>query len=129
MTIKNASHKTIMVVEDNDITREGLVNILRREGLQVVAFEDGQPALDYLDAGHRPDLIVLDMLMPVVDGWHFLRTMQKWPAPLSIPIIVITGAVLGEKWPEAHGCAGFLPKPFEGSQLLAEIKRCLEHEE
>jgi CheY-like chemotaxis protein len=130
MTAPNTFNKTIMVVEDNDILREGLVTIIRHAGYQVLAFADGQPALDFLDTGHQPDLVILDMLMPVVDGWQFLRAVQQWPTPAKFPIIIITGAVLGEEWPEAHGCAGFLHKPFEGNTapcrdqtLLGEVIR------
>jgi len=125
MAIKKAPHKKIMVVEDNEATREGLIFVLQREGFNVVAFEDGQPALDYLGDGQHPDLIVLDILMPVLDGWDFLWALQKAPVSFQVPIIVITGAILSNEWLEAHDCAGFLRKPFEGEQLLAEIERCL----
>jgi CheY-like chemotaxis protein len=111
----------ILVVEDNDICREGLATVLRREGYAVVPLPNGRDALDYLEAGPPPDLILLDMLMPVVDGWHFLgRLPQTHP-----PVIVVTATILTREWAQTHGCAGFLRKPIEPEELLAEVRGCL----
>jgi CheY-like chemotaxis protein len=111
----------ILVVEDNDLAREGLALALRKEGYEVVPVRHGQEALDYLEAGSSLDLILLDMLMPVLDGWHFL---QKSPHP-SAPIIITTGTILSREWADTHGCAGFLRKPIASEDLLAEVHRCL----
>jgi CheY-like chemotaxis protein len=63
----------LLIVEDNDVTREGLATLLRREGFTVELAAHGRQALDYLNTGARPDVILLDMLLPVLDGWHFLE--------------------------------------------------------
>jgi CheY-like chemotaxis protein len=112
---------TILVVEDNDLAREELTLTLRREGYEVVPARDGQEALDYLKAGPSPDLILLDMLMPVLDGWQFLK---KTPQP-STPTIITTSTILTREWATTHGCAGFLHKPFDNDDLLLEVHRCL----
>ncbi len=110
-----------MVVEDNDLSREELALTLRKAGYEVISVHHGREALDYLEVGPSPDLILLDMLMPVLDGWHFL---QKSPHP-SAPIIITTSTILTREWATAHGCAGFLRKPISTEELLAEVHRCL----
>src|SRR5579871_534790 len=104
----------ILVVEDNDLAREGLSLTLRKEGYDVVPAHHGQEAMDYLEAGSTPDLILLDMLMPVLEGWHFL---QRSPHP-SAPIIITTATILSREWADTHGCAGFLRKPIASEDLL-----------
>jgi len=117
--------KTILVVEDNDIQRESLAIVLRCEGYSVMLAEDGKQALERLRDGQLPDLIILDMLLPVVDGWRVLAALKADPRLSGVPIIVVTGTVLGREWAESHGCAGSLNKPIEVGPVLAEIRRCL----
>ena len=62
--------------------------------------------------------------MPVLDGWHFLDRLKKSPHG-SVPVVVTTGTILSREWAAAHGCAGFLKKPVEEADLLAEFRRCL----
>jgi CheY-like chemotaxis protein len=116
---------TILVVEDNDVAREGLAAILRREGYTVALAANGQEALDRLKDHPAPALILLDMLMPVLDGWHFLEQLQCDLPRATVPIIVTTGTILSRAWAESHGCAGFVRKPIETDALLTEIRRCL----
>jgi CheY-like chemotaxis protein len=114
-----------LVVEDNDVAREGLAVALRREGYGVVPAANGQEALDHLHTGPRPDLVLLDMLMPVLDGWHFLeRLPRESPAPLP-PVVVMTSINLTREWALDHGCHGFLRKPIETNRLLEEVRRCV----
>lgn len=114
---------TILVVEDNEIARTGLAVILQKAGYRVVAAKDGQQALDYIHAGRSPDLVLLDMLMPVLDGWHFLEVLRR--ERVSLPVVVTTGTILTREWARQNGCAGFLRKPIEAQPLLAEVRRCL----
>jgi len=116
--------KTIMVVEDNAIAREGLAVILRRHGFNVIAFENGLDALNHMATGTTQDLILLDMLMPVLDGWHFLQHVKGLPAG-SAPVVVTTGTILTREWAAQNGCAGFLRKPIDEDELLDEINRLL----
>ncbi len=117
MSSRNA---VILLVEDNDICRKELTDTLSKEGYEVVPLRHGQEALDYLDKNPAPDLILLDMLMPVLDGWHFLERLK-----MPVPVIITTGTVLTREWAASHGCAGFLRKPIETDDLLAEIRCCL----
>jgi CheY-like chemotaxis protein len=118
-------NKTVLVIEDNIVTCEGLGVILRNAGYAAALASHGAAALDYLDNRPAPDLILLDMLMPVMDGWHFLEALQNRPRPPAVPVLVMTGTVISRQWAEDHGCAGFLRKPVEVGPLLEEIQRCL----
>jgi CheY-like chemotaxis protein len=116
--------KTILVVEDNEATREGLVSVLRRQGYDAITATDGGAALALLAGGTSPDLIVLDMLMPSVDGWRFLKRVKATPHAAT-PIVITSGTCLSDEWAADNGCAGFLRKPFDDAQLVAEIGRVL----
>src|SRR5438128_628107 len=83
------SSQTVLVVEDNDEAREGLAVLLRREGYEVLLAEHGEEALGHLRAGPRPALVLLDMLMPVLDGWHFLARLCQNESP--VPVVIMTG--------------------------------------
>jgi len=116
----------LLVVEDSDVTRECLTAVLRQAGYAVRQAGDGREALNRLWEDPPPDLIVLDMLLPVLDGWHFLEQLKADARLAAVPIVVTTATVLSQEWAATHGCAGFLRKPFEPEDLLAEVRRCLD---
>jgi CheY-like chemotaxis protein len=114
---------TLLVVEDNEAAREGLAFVLRRAGFNVLTAADGRRALQLLWSEPPPEVILLDMLLPVLDGWHFLERLRRGgPHP---PIIVTTATFLSREWAKDHGCAGFLRKPVDEEALLAEVRRCM----
>jgi two-component system response regulator MprA len=114
-----------LLVEDDKVVREGLAIILRRAGYAVLPAANGQEALAALRGGLRPDLILLDMLVPVVDGWRFLEQRRREPALAAFPVLVMTGlSVASAEWAAALGAAGFLRKPVEPEGLLREVRRC-----
>jgi CheY-like chemotaxis protein len=119
-----AARKTILVVEDNEVVREGTASLLRAEGYAAATAGHGREALDYLRANPPPDLILLDLTMPVLDGWRFLEELRNEPGASHVPVVVATAAVKREG-ALAKGCAGYLHKPFEIASLLAEVRRCL----
>jgi CheY-like chemotaxis protein len=114
---------SILIIEDNDLAREGLATILREEGYGPTLLANGRQALDYLRCGNRPDLILLDMLLPVLDGWKFLDELEHWSKPVNAPIVVMTGTILTPEWAAQRGCAGFLRKPIEAGRLMEVVKR------
>jgi CheY-like chemotaxis protein len=116
--------KRVLLVEDDAVTRQALALALRGDGYEVVPKANGREALDVLEAGPPVDLIVLDMLMPVLDGWHFLQKLTARHGRPA-PVIVTTASILTREWALDHGCAGFLHKPVEPEALLAEARRCL----
>ena len=116
---------TVLVVEDDAVSRANFAYALRQAGYHVVTAANGVQALRCVRSGPIPDVILLDMLMPQLDGWHFLDELKRHSASLSIPIIVTTSTILTPQWATTHGCAGFLHKPVEEEALLAEVKCCL----
>src|SRR5947209_6203489 len=80
--------KTILVVEDDDVTRAGFGLVLSDHGYTVGLAADGKEALDYVQANGPPVLIILDMLMPRMDGWQFLK--RRDPGWRSVPVVVTT---------------------------------------
>jgi CheY-like chemotaxis protein len=116
--------KRLLVVEDNEVAREGLAAVLRPAGYEVILASNGQEALNVLATGPAPDLILLDMLLPVLDGWQFLNLTRSQGRPP--PIIVTTGTILTPEWARDYGCQGFLRKPIDADALLEEVRRCLD---
>jgi CheY-like chemotaxis protein len=114
--------KNVLIVEDNPIARESLAAILEREGYEVAAFENGLQGVDYLATNPIPDVIVLDMLLPVLDGWQFLDRMSVMNLKPKPWIILTSGhPAIGRDWALAHGCNGFLRKPIAAGALFEEI--------
>jgi twitching motility two-component system response regulator PilH len=112
----------ILVIEDNEIERTGLVSVLGKEGFQVVGVPNGQEALDQLQT-QPTDVILLDMLMPNVDGWHFLQMQQADPQLSNIPVVVVTGlAVATDDWAQELGASGLVKKPIETEQLVQKLR-------
>jgi CheY-like chemotaxis protein len=115
------SHK-LLIVEDDPETRCGLLLCLAGEGYQADAVANGQEALDYLHAATElPRLILLDLKMPVMDGWHFLRARAGDAALVGIPVLVVTGEPATD--PVALGAVGIVVKPVNEATLLEEIGR------
>jgi CheY-like chemotaxis protein len=122
--------KTVLVVEDSDMEREGLAAVLRRAGYTALTAASGQEALACLRGSPRPDLVLLDMLLPGIDGWDLLQGQkgasgpQRNPALAGIPVLIITGMGIGSpEWAAALGAAGYLHKPLEIASLLDTVRR------
>lgn len=80
----------ILVIEDSHLSRRAIAKILQRQGHEVVEAHNGQQGLEMVSQG-QPDCILLDLLMPEVDGWEVLQTLRRWQTP--IPVIVITADI------------------------------------
>ena len=116
----------ILVVEDNDLNREMLSRRLVKRGYELVYAGDGQEAVDKA-AAMRPDLILMDMSLPVMDGWEATRRIRENAALAAVPIIALTAHAMSgdrEKAIEA-GCNDYEPKPVELPSLLEKIERLL----
>jgi CheY-like chemotaxis protein len=101
----------ILVVEDDRDLREGLCEALRLEGYEVVCVEHGEAALRHLRTGVRPCVILLDLMMPVMDGWTFRQEILKDQALAAIPVVVMTAASPGQA--KAVMSAAVLYKPLQ----------------
>jgi CheY-like chemotaxis protein len=108
---------SILVVEDHRTIREGLVQALAHEGFVGIPAANGQEALDYLKSGGNASVIVLDLTMPVMNGWTFRQQQQDDPRLANIPTIVLSGA---ESRPFGSDIpAAILQKPVDFRMLLA----------
>jgi CheY-like chemotaxis protein len=117
----------IMLVEDNEVNRDMLSRRLTKRGYDVINTVDGQQCLD-LVTKNPPDIILLDMSLPVIDGWEAARRLKGNPATKDIPIIALTAHAMAgdrEKCMEA-GCDDYATKPVEFKQLLDKIKSLID---
>jgi CheY-like chemotaxis protein len=114
--------KTVLVVEDNDVVREGLAVLLRREGYAVALARHGREALDYLRAAPSPCLVLLDMMLPVLDGWQFLVRHRAGATASPVVIVTALGAATPE-WAAGLGAVGLLRKLVETEDLLKMVRR------
>jgi CheY-like chemotaxis protein len=112
---------SILVVEDDRELRDSLCDALLLEGYQVVCVEDGQAALRHLRSSAPPCLILLDLMMPVMDGWAFREEMLQDPALADIPVVVMTAAgnTLAEKVPARR----VLHKPLHMDTVVEVVQR------
>lgn len=116
----------ILLVEDNEMNRDMLSRRLTRRGYQVVIALDGQQGVD-LAHRERPDLILMDMSLPVMDGWTATRQIKANPDLKPIPIIALTAHALAEDRDAclAAGCDDYESKPIRLEELLAKISQWL----
>lgn len=114
---------TILLVEDNEMIQEMLSERLERQGFEVVVAGDGVQAL-HLARSASPTLILMDMNLPLLDGWEATRQLKAEPATASLPIIGVTAhAITGDREKcLAAGCDDYLSKPIDFPQLLAKIQ-------
>ena len=116
----------ILVVEDNDNNRDMLTRRLQRKGFTVVAAVDGEEAQSVARA-ESPDLILMDMSLPVMDGWEATRRLKTDPATKAIPVIALTAHAMAgdrDKALEA-GCDDYDTKPIDLPRLLEKIEQLL----
>lgn len=116
----------ILLVEDNEMNRDMLSRRLERKGFQVVIAADGGSALTTVTA-ERPDLILMDMSLPVLDGWEATRRLKADVETKHIPIIGLSAhAMAGDREKGlAAGCDEYDTKPIEFDRLLKKINDCL----
>ena len=111
---------TVLVVDDDVEIRETLAGVLIEEGYDVAKAVHGREALDQIRAGLRPDLIVLDLMMPVMDGWQFLEERAKAHLLEDVPVVVISATPETLHPPEVRA---FVRKPMRLDALLDVIER------
>ena len=118
--------KKILVVEDTEDNRQILRDLLGMAGYQMIEANDGAEGVA-MAAEYAPDLILMDIQMPVMDGYEATRRIKADPALQAIPVIAVTSYALSgdEAKARAAGCDDFVPKPFSPRQLLAKIRKML----
>lgn len=110
--------KTVMVVEDDEDIRDSVRDILEGEGYQVCTAANGQEALAALLRAARPCLILLDLMMPVMDGQQFLARLRSQPSFADIPVVVVSA--ISNAAPAAED---FIKKPFDADVLIKAVKK------
>jgi CheY-like chemotaxis protein len=105
----------VLVVEDDRLIRETTLEMLALAGFMAAGVENGAEALEFLTR-ETPGVILLDLRMPVLDGWGFLRRRAADPALRAIPVVILSGEPLDEAL--AHAVEGWIEKPFAEEELL-----------
>jgi CheY-like chemotaxis protein len=117
------SPSTILLAEDDLEIRDVVQDLLEEIGCDVIPARTGRQALDFLSNDPRspPDMVILDLMMPLVTGWQVLEVIQRDPALAGVPVVILTAATQDRP----SGVAALLQKPFQVDELLETIQRLL----
>ena len=115
--------KHILIVEDDHDVAQSVAEVLEASGYGTGIAANGLEALDYLQTHTQTDLILLDMMMPVMDGWQFREEQRKLPAFDSIPVVIVTADGNARGKAEAIQADGLVSKPVTIDGLLNEVER------
>jgi CheY-like chemotaxis protein len=121
--LRDAPKCTVLVIDDDEGIRTALAEVLELFGYQVAVAADGQEGVELLEVGLEPNAIVLDLMMPRMDGWTFLSHIRHDPKFQDLPVVV-TSAVASQSPEGADAC---LQKPFDVGQLDREVARLTAH--
>ena len=116
--------RTVLVVDDDFNLRQTLREVLQDEGYGVDTAANGREALDRLQRSRPPQVVVLDLMMPVMDGWRVLDELARDASLSRIPVVVISAGKTGVRGVRAHE---FLSKPLDYHKLVATIDRSMRH--
>jgi two-component system cell cycle response regulator DivK len=118
--------KLILVIEDTEDNRRILRDLLTDAGFELIEAADGEQGVA-MAAEHRPDLILMDIQLPLVDGYEATRRIKANPDLRHIPIVAVTSYALSgdEAKALAAGCDGYVAKPFSPRQILAKVRQLL----
>ena len=113
----------ILIVEDNELNRDMLTRRLERKGYRVSSVGDGQQALDSI-AASRPDIVLMDMDLPVLDGWSTCGELRKNESTAALPVIALTAHAMSDDKQKAlnAGCNYYTTKPIDFPLLLEKIE-------
>lgn len=114
----------ILIVEDNEMNRDMLSRRLTRKGFEVIMAENGQIGVD-MSVSETPDLILMDMSLPIMDGWAATQKIKSNPDTASIPVIALTAHAMASDREKAlaAGCDDYDTKPIELDRLLGKISQ------
>lgn len=115
--------KRILVVEDDNSIRELLVELLQSEGYEVAAAVNGLEGIKYLQANGNPDLILIDLMMPIMDGYTFRTEQMKNTEWSKVPVVVMSAEANAKEKMKNFGITAFLSKPVELDTILKTVER------
>jgi CheY-like chemotaxis protein len=122
MALQAGAGRNVLVVEDDADIREALAVTLQSGGYQVGAAANGKEALEQLRRGPQADLIVLDLMMPVMDGWQFRKEQQHDPRLAAIPVVIVSADGSVQQKASAIGAEGYVKKPVDPQVLLKTVE-------
>lgn len=117
----SSERNPVLIIEDDADLREMMAQLLTLEGFHAETAANGQDALDYLRSGEPPDLILLDLMMPIMDGWEFRRRQAADPSLARVPVVVLSA--LDPARGADLDAAAFLKKPLDFDRLLDLVRR------
>jgi CheY-like chemotaxis protein len=121
MTRPPTSQRPVLIVEDDVDLREMMAQLLAIEGFGAATASNGREALDYLARGDRPGVILLDLMMPVMNGWEFRREQKLKPELADVPVIVLSA--LDPRRADDVDAVAFLKKPLDFDRLLQLVRQ------
>ena len=121
MMARLVKHCPVLTVEDDEDLREMMAQLLTLEGFQTATVANGREALEYLHEASTPDVILLDLMMPVMDGWEFRRRQREDPQLARVPVVVLS-ALDQSRAADLDGAA-FLKKPLDFDRLLQLVRQ------
>lgn len=117
---------TVLVVEDSVAQREMITDLLKGSGLTVTVASDGVEALERIQ-GQRPDLVVLDIVMPRMNGYEVCRRLKADPSTQNVPVVMCSskGEEFDRYWGMKQGADAYIAKPFQPTELVGTVKQLL----
>ncbi len=114
----------VLIAEDEPHIVESLSFVLQREGFAVVSVLDGEAALRHLRS-HAPDLVILDLMLPRMNGFEVLKAVKSDPTLQAIPVLILTakGQAHDRRMAEEIGADSFMTKPFSNRDIVAQVRR------
>ncbi len=119
-TLTSVRNCPVLIVEDDADLREMMAQLLTLEGYAAATAANGQEALEYLHSGRRPDVILLDLMMPVMDGWEFRRRQRGEEQLSELPVVVLSALDQGRA--RDIGANAVLKKPLDFDRLLELVR-------
>lgn len=118
---------TVMIVDDSNALREIIAEMLRKSGMDVISAVDGVQALEKIEQVTQLDLVVLDIVMPNMNGYDLCRHIRKHPKTQNIPVVMCSSKSeeFDRYWGMKQGADAYISKPFHPEELLSTIKQLL----
>ena len=118
---------TVMIVDDSNALREIIAKMLRDSGMEVISAEDGVQALEKIEQVTQLDLVVLDIVMPNMNGYDLCRHIKKNPKTQNLPVVMCSSKSeeFDRYWGMKQGADAYISKPFHPEELLSTIKQLL----
>lgn len=115
------------MVEDSVPQQEMIADLLRGSGLDVTSANDGLEALEQIQAGELPDLVVLDIVMPRMNGYELCRRLKADPSTQDVPVVMCSskGEEFDRYWGMKQGADAYIAKPFQPTELVGTVKQLL----